>query len=325
MPRTHGITNVNMTPSNLFRSGLSEITGTNFTDLTGAKSINYSGIANSELPKLVLIYMQRDKSFAIFSSDELEELSIYYSYIAAYGIDLAIKFLNQNNIDALHSYLPAFRGLSKRNFEDLKNKMTIGSSLYNYLGVDEYLQEPHYLKDYRNLDSLFQEFNLGEGIEFLFNDNGNSISVKRENNDYSLADIGFGTSQILAVLLTGLDSKSNYSLIEEPESHLHPSLQSKLADFFTSIVDEKFPKKFILETHSEYLIRKFQFLVATKKLKSESVIIYYFDKNTGKPNSVSKIEIQEDGSLSKDFGPGFLDEADNIAIDLFNHKKFMKN
>ena len=79
--------------------------------------------------------------------------------------------------------------------------------------------------------------------------------------------------------------------------------------------------QFIIETHSEYMVRKFQYLVAKGEMKKEDIVIYYFnDPNNipaGEPQ-VKKIEILEDGSLSDDFGSGFFDEADNLAINLFN-------
>ena len=109
-------------------------------------------------------------------------------------------------------------------------------------------------------------------------------------------------------------------LIEEPESNLHPNLQSKLADLFVD-ASKRFRIRFIVETHSEYLVRKMQYLTATGEVLPEGTSIYYFNGNDGSGlPPVSRIDIQEDGSLSSDFGPGFFDEADNLAINLFNFK-----
>lgn len=104
----------------------------------------------------------------------------------------------------------------------------------------------------------------------------------------------------------------NKFLIEEPEANLHPSFQSKLADLFLDAWI-KYDHEFVIETHSEYLIRKLQYHVGTGKIDPSIINIYYFDKNE-KPR---KINIKKDGNLSAEFGTGFYDEADNIAIDLF--------
>ena len=63
---------------------------------------------------------------------------------------------------------------------------------------------------------------------------GFSVSVK--NIQYKKSDImnvGIGTSQVLPVLISGLLSEKNEILMfEQPELHLHPYSQSRLADFF---------------------------------------------------------------------------------------------
>ena len=107
-------------------------------------------------------------------------------------------------------------------------------------------------------------------------------------------------------------------LIEEPEANLHPSFQSKLADLFLDAWI-KYDHEFVIETHSEYLIRKLQYHVGSGKIDPSVINIYYFDKD----EEPRKININKDGSLSEGFGPGFYDEADNIAIELFmlNNKR----
>jgi predicted ATPase len=57
-----------------------------------------------------------------------------------------------------------------------------------------------------------------------------------------------------------LFTDSEVLLIEEPESNLHPALQSKLAVFFVELAN-KYNKQIIIETHSEYIIRKIQYVV----------------------------------------------------------------
>lgn len=112
--------------------------------------------------------------------------------------------------------------------------------------------------------------------------------------------------------------------IEEPENHLHPKFQSLLADM---IVDayKNYHVEFIVETHSEYLIRKLQTLVAKKELTPNEVSLQYvYDASPekrpiGEPH-VKNIPLREDGILLEPFGPGFLDEADNLAMDILTIK-----
>ena len=89
--------------------------------------------------------------------------------------------------------------------------------------------------------------------------------------------------------------------------------------------------RLVVETHSEYLIRKLQYLIAKGDAKPESTVIYYFNKPddqrviSGMKERVVKITINEDGHLSDDFGPGFIDEANNISISLFGLNQRNRN
>ena len=100
---------------------------------------------------------------------------------------------------------------------------------------------------------------------------------------------------------------------------MHPALQSKLADFFVE-VNQKFNIQIIVETHSEYLIRKLQFLTGKGDLTAGATYIYYFYHPANIPKDetqVKKININRNDNLSDNFGKGFFDEADNIALELF--------
>jgi predicted ATPase len=118
-------------------------------------------------------------------------------------------------------------------------------------------------------------------------------------------------------------------IIEEPENSLHPAFQSMLAEMFVEAI-KKFNIQLIIETHSEYLIRKLQYLTASTKsdLNSDDTVIYYFyhpDKIPPGEKQVKKINMQKDGRLTDDFGSGFFDEADNIALELFLLKESQHN
>jgi predicted ATPase len=111
---------------------------------------------------------------------------------------------------------------------------------------------------------------------------------------------------------------NRYFLLEEPEANLHPNLQSNLAELLVYI-ESVFDIKFIIETHSEYFIRKLQYLTAKEVLSPDDSVIYYFndDKYVSKTEpKVKEIFINEDGGLTDSFGPGFFDEATKLQFDL---------
>lgn len=106
-------------------------------------------------------------------------------------------------------------------------------------------------------------------------------------------------------------------IVEEPEQNLHPALQSKLADIFHSLHQEC-GVNILVETHSEYLVRRSQVLVAEAKYKDEQELaekcpfnVYYFPEiGSGEPYDM---EFRCDGRFKQDFGDGFYDEADKLA------------
>jgi predicted ATPase len=145
--------------------------------------------------------------------------------------------------------------------------------------------------------------------------------------------LGYGITQLLPIIMKVSMSTGFTFVIEEPESNLHPALQSKLADFFNelkSIEGKSDHVYFLIETHSEYLIRKFQYLTASPKSNlspQDSVLYYFYDPKNIPPGQpqVQKININSDGSLTNDFGSGFFDEADNIGLDIWKLNNSQKN
>lgn len=195
----------------------------------------------------------------------------------------------------------------------------------------------HYYGHLDFVNRWLQEFGIGDAIEVKYEeDTKNFKPYIRKGKDTLLADMGFGTSQLIPLILSLIPppfsedefDEENHRMrepkvviVEEPEANLHPALQSKLADMLVEATT-KHNIQLIVETHSEYLIRKLQYLTANSKSELQSVdtIIYYFyppDKIPEGEQQVEKIQILEDGSLSKDFGTGFFDEADKIAISIF--------
>ena len=164
---------------------------------------------------------------------------------------------------------------------------------------------------------------------------GEAHIVYIKNNDgeeVNLADKGMGSIQLmvllfrLAIALPSNNERvyiSRYGriiIIEEPEQNLHPMLQSLLADLLYELNSE-YGYRFIIETHSEYLIRKTQVIVKEKykgkklSFKNNPFKVYYFNaSDSEKP--YYEIVYQRDGSFENDFGKGFFDEASNLAFEI---------
>lgn len=85
---------------------------------------------------------------------------------------------------------------------------------------------------------------------------------------------GFGTSTLLPTLVLCLSAqKGDALIIENPEIHLHPKAQSRLADFFAFVAATGI--QVIVETHCEHLIYKLCYAVDQATLNKEDVVIHY--------------------------------------------------
>lgn len=198
----------------------------------------------------------------------------------------------------------------------------------------------------RFMEKYLKRFEIGKSITVNFDPKYQSIFVSIKTMDghqRELVDFGYGIKQLVLIILQitvlaqknlrsehvyGYDGETiedtyipSLLIIEEPESNLHPKWQSVLADMFAE-ANSRFNIQLMIETHSEYLIRKFQTLVAKKELSANSVKIFYLRnraQTTQNRKQIDSLFIEEDGSIDyKLFDNGFFDENYNLEMGLLN-------
>jgi len=136
-----------------------------------------------------------------------------------------------------------------------------------------------------------------------------------ESSTVSLPDVGFGLSQVLPVLVEVLRMEHDDLLIlEQPEIHLHPRLQGDLADFI--LCNAHLNKKFMIETHSEYFLKRLCLRIAqSKDIDLSNLINIYFivpDVN-GRGSKIVDVNIDEFGRILN-WPKGFFDDNDDGLI-----------
>jgi predicted ATPase len=191
------------------------------------------------------------------------------------------------------------------------------------------------------INKWIKEFGIGDELVLKSDeDTGNfKASLRKEKVETPLADFGLGTNQLLPIIFSLSVHRYGYInsvydeeliprtlVIEEPESNLHPAMQSKLADMFVEATN-KFKVQIIAETHSEYLIRKMQYLVAKEYLyiskdgisiSNDRVNIYYVNSDKdAEGRKAYEINITKNGQLTESFGKGFFDETTNLQFELY--------
>jgi len=147
-----------------------------------------------------------------------------------------------------------------------------------------------------------------------------------EESSVSIPDVGFGLSQILPVIVGGLMLDSGETLIlEQPEIHLHPRMQGDLADFI--LCNAKLGKRFIVETHSEYFIKRLCLRIAQflDEDLSKLVSIYFVVPNENfEGASIVDVEINEYGRIIN-WPKGFFDdEEDRLLLEAIYQKEKSK-
>ena len=138
------------------------------------------------------------------------------------------------------------------------------------------------------------------------------ITTDVEQLQQDLTHVGVGVSQILPILvLCLLAKKGSVIVLEQPELHLHPKVQTRLADFFVSL--NELGKQCVVETHSEYLINRLRYIVAKSRGSkvAKNTLIYFVEKEQGHSN-YRPIKINKYGVI-EEWPKGFFDESEEIA------------
>ncbi len=107
------------------------------------------------------------------------------------------------------------------------------------------------------------------------------VRTRANGSDVTLPDVGFGVSQVLPVIVECFYAQPNTTiLLEQPEIHLHPSVQMTLADLFIEAVQSREGGKdraiqLIVESHSEHFLRRLQRRVAEQAIEPDQVALYF--------------------------------------------------
>ncbi|MCS7283092.1 MAG: DUF3696 domain-containing protein [Anaerolineae bacterium] len=133
--------------------------------------------------------------------------------------------------------------------------------------------------------------------------------LQTESDMVNLADVGFGFSQVLPVLVALRAAQPGQLVyVEQPEIHLHPNAQVKLADLLVQAALRGV--QVVVETHSELILLGIQKAVAEGKLEPDAVKLHWFERDEEGVTHVQTAELDEEGT----FGDWPVDFSD-VALD----------
>lgn len=139
------------------------------------------------------------------------------------------------------------------------------------------------------------------------------VEVNVQGQWVNLRDVGFGMSQLLPIVVESLlvsvmpQRRSPLLLLEQPEIHLHPKAQADLGTFIAEMARKG--RRYLIETHSEYLLMRLATEVRRGNLSPDDIAIYFLDLDEHGHTQFRHIPLEEDGRLPPpgEWPEGFFD------------------
>lgn len=224
--------------------------------------------------------------------------------------------LHQENLFSKFYYLGPLRSKSSRIYSWAgTNPDSVGDDgIYTIQAIlsakheDRKLSFPH--TQYKSFEAVIgtalQKMELIENYKINRIENRQDYEVKvkiKGSSEYvSLPDVGFGVSQVLPVIVQLFYApRGSIIFIEQPEIHLHPKAQTLLADVIIDAIhmrENASERKIqvIIETHSEYLLRRLQMRISDETVKSEDVRAY-FAHNPNNGSVLEELQVDTYGNI----------------------------
>lgn len=238
----------------------------------------------------------------------------------------------ESELSTPHIYYIQAHGVSQKMLYTLDERNdSMAQAIHNYarFGVNPGTFADSFIRRW------MKEFGIGSNYKIeSFGGEGYTVTIETAKGWVNLVDMGMGTNQLMVMLFNlatimlqeghhGADGGKSFVpkfiIIEEPEQNLHPKLQSKLADLFAEVAkDDSY--KFLIETHSEYLIRRTQVLVSKGSATENPFKVYYFPE-AGLPYDMG---YTASGRFENKFGEGFFDESAKWHMEILRKEKEMR-
>lgn len=171
-----------------------------------------------------------------------------------------------------------------------------------------------------NVKEILNKFGADSGLydDIIIKDISDSkdsssfeLLISINNVPRNIIDVGFGVSQVLPIVVETIARQNNlWFAMQSPEAQLHPRAQAALGDliFKTHVKDGQ---RFVIETHSDYLIDRFRLRVnrafreKIDSIDDLSQVIFFTRSESG--NRLDTIPINYDGSYPEEQPKQFRD------------------
>jgi hypothetical protein len=228
-------------------------------------------------------------------------------------------------------HLPGLRGTPERAYPITGIKNQFPGTFDNYFASIIYhwqvTQDPKieelnkYLKDLSLTSKVTSSRPNDVSIEL-------QVGLSKEISDtfVNIADVGFGVSQVLPVLVALLIAEPGQLVyLEQPELHLHPRAQANLAQPLIDAANRGV--KVVVETHNDLLLTRIKTLVAEEIIDPTKLILHWFSRGDDGITKIDSKELDKVGAYGEfpiDFSDVFFEE-DHRYIDAASKQLLAKN
>lgn len=276
-----------------------------------------------------------EKSYNLTENRYKEILEIYKAAKQVLNIQQNLTIFLYMGTRDMH-YIGPFRNNPQRIYRlDETVKKTVGHSgeYASDMLINDYIDRGVLTK---NVSRWFEEaFGYSIRVHELKSENVGTgyyqitLHETKEKKERNIMDVGYGISQVLPIVIQLAEATtknrteryhnrfSEFFVIEQPELHLHPAAQAKLASLFVNAIDNnsKQYRKILVETHSEHLIRALQVMIADPEcfLSQDMVKIYYVDKKDANGSTIKEMKMTENGQFIDEWPSGFFDKSFELS------------
>lgn len=232
-------------------------------------------------------------TFDVIDNDRNADISLRVS-VMIHIINQFQNALKQQFSEDNLNYVSPLRAHPKRYYMLDKAKLNLTLDTLDGDAITEVLKDNKQVT--KSVNTWLRNFGVEVDVQG-FKEVIHHLVVKQNNIDLDITDVGFGISQILPVIIQGfLSSKKSTTIIEQPEIHLHPKMQADLADLFIAIVKNSNDKRLIIETHSEYLLKRLRRRISEGVISPDDVSICLFSPQTKEIGAeIENLEIKDKG------------------------------
>jgi hypothetical protein len=164
------------------------------------------------------------------------------------------------------------------------------------------------LDEFEDLAQLVAELPVHKQLEL----------VAKAGMSFQPHDVGIGISQVLPVVVLAMDQRVDFAAIEQPELHVHPSVQVGLGDLFIAKLYENPSTRLLIETHSEHLLLRLLRRIRQTKaeelqpgvfpsLNPDQVAVHYVTNKNGETQAV-RLRVDDTGEFVDRWPEGFFEE-----------------